>query len=112
MSVGWNSIKSKDSTAGAWDVLHRYQVRGRWHDDFRNPLRTRMRAQKANADLPGINGNFAKETGRKCIGVPFDSLPFVLVLINTVTRLWISPLCRTYLAANVLEVTGWFQHVV
>ena len=38
------------------------------------------RAQRANADLPGINGNFAKETGRKCISVLFGNLPFGFVL--------------------------------
>jgi hypothetical protein len=33
-----------------------------------------MRAQKANADLPGSNGNFAKAIGRKCIGAVLRQL--------------------------------------
>jgi hypothetical protein len=59
MLVSWNVFESKDSTASAWYVLHRYDVRGRWHDDSRNPKELGCTDAKANADRLGIDGNFA-----------------------------------------------------
>jgi hypothetical protein len=60
----------------------------------------------------GPTAIFAKWTGRKCIGALFDNVHLDFDPHEWNDTIVDGSIVPFQLAANVLEATGWFQHVV
>lgn len=106
MCVDRYRLLGEDSTASAWNILHRKYIRGRWHDDSGTSKELRSAGtQSKPVDLPGTDG----ESGLEGNNIPLLACRiYHLTLVIAVLRTKRGHVCRV-VASRQTNVLGGFN---